>query len=269
MPSNSSILGRPEASPPFVEFIAKQISAALFAILLLIAIVATYYLYPRDLALARYDFLFLLAIGIQAALLASGLERWEEAKVIALFHLLGTVMELYKTAHGSWTYPEANLIRIAGVPLFSGFMYATVGSYIARAWRLYGLRFSRYPHVAWTALAAAAIYVNFFAHHYMADMRYLILAGLILIYGRTVVQLRLGARQVRLPLLLVFFAVALSLWIAENIATYSAIWLYPHQLKNGWTPVSLSKFGSWFLLMNVSFVLVALVHRPEPPETPP
>ena len=52
----------------------------------------------------------------------------EEAKVILAFHLVGTAMELFKTHMGSWEYPEPSLLRIGGVPLFSGFMYAAVGS---------------------------------------------------------------------------------------------------------------------------------------------
>ncbi|MCA8897780.1 MAG: DUF817 family protein, partial [Hyphomonas sp.] len=31
--------------------------------------------------------------------------------------------------------------------------------------------------------------------------------------------------------------------------------------EDGWHPVSLSKLGSWYLLMIISFVLVAIVHR--------
>ncbi|MFN7179796.1 DUF817 family protein, partial [Hyphomonas sp.] len=37
-------------------------------------------------------------------------------------------------------------------------------------------------------------------------------------------------------------------------------WAYPGQ-ENGWEMVSLSKLGSWYLLMIISFVLVATVHR--------
>jgi uncharacterized membrane protein YoaT (DUF817 family) len=33
----------------------------------------------------------------------------------------------------------------AGVPMFSGFMYASVGSHIARIWRIQHLRFEDYP----------------------------------------------------------------------------------------------------------------------------
>jgi uncharacterized membrane protein YoaT (DUF817 family) len=66
-----------------------------------------------------------------------------------------------------------------------------------------------------------------------------------------------------MPLLAGFFLVALFIWFAENISSFSAIWLYPHQLK-AWTPVSLGKLGSWFLLMIISFVLVASVNVPRP-----
>src|SRR3712207_6887532 len=51
-----------------------------------------------------------------------------------------TIMEVHKTAIGSWAYPEASLFRIGGVPLFTGFMYAAVGSYLARVWRLFDFR---------------------------------------------------------------------------------------------------------------------------------
>jgi uncharacterized membrane protein YoaT (DUF817 family) len=82
--------------------------------------------------MARYDALFIGALLIQCLLLFLRLETWREAKVILVFHIIGTIMEIFKTQHGSWNYPEAGLIRIGNVPLFSGFMYASVGSYIAR-----------------------------------------------------------------------------------------------------------------------------------------
>jgi uncharacterized membrane protein YoaT (DUF817 family) len=74
-------------------------------------------------------------------------------------------------------------------------------------------------------------------------------------------------RQFRMPLVLAFLLVALFIWIAENIATWSGAWLYPSQL-NGWHMVSLDKLGSWFLLMIISVVLVAWVYKPYPPEQP-
>ena len=86
-----------------------------------------------------------MAVVIQAAMLAFRLESWEEARVIFLFHVAGTIMELFKTAHGSWVYPEDSLLRIGAVPLFSGFMYAAVGSYIARVQRIFRIRVRAYP----------------------------------------------------------------------------------------------------------------------------
>lgn len=41
-----------------------------------------------------------------------------------------------------------------------------------------------------------------------------------------------------------------------------AAWNYPAQ-ADGWDVVPLSKLGSWYLLMLLSFALVTLVHRPE------
>ena len=82
---------------------------------------------------------------IQALLLAFRLESWTEAKVILFFHVTGTVMEIFKIHMGSWAYPEAGLIRIMEVPLFSGFMYAAVGSFMSRVIRIFDMRFTCYP----------------------------------------------------------------------------------------------------------------------------
>jgi uncharacterized membrane protein YoaT (DUF817 family) len=68
-----------------------------------------------------------------------------------------------------------------------------------------------------------------------------------------------------MPLLLGFALVALFIWFAENIGTWSRAWLYPGQAE-AWTPVSIQKLGAWYLLMIISFVLVTLVHRPQPLE---
>jgi uncharacterized membrane protein YoaT (DUF817 family) len=64
-----------------------------------------------------------------------------------------------------------------------------------------------------------------------------------------------------MPMLLAFLLVALFIWIAENIGTWSRAWIYPDQL-DGWSLVSWSKLGSWYLLMLISVVLVTLVHPP-------
>ena len=223
---------------------------------------ATRLVWPEDALLARYDFVFLCALAVQVAMLAFKLETFEEAKAIFLFHLVGTVMELFKTSMGSWIYPEEAFFRIAGVPLFSGFMYASVGSYLARIARIFDFRFTAYPPFWATVAIAVAIYVNFFTHHFVADMRYVILAVTAGLFARTWVHYRVFRFRHRMPLLLGWFLVALFIWFAENIATWSHAWLYPAQ-QGLWVWVPPSKLGSWYLLMIVSFVLVTMVNRPK------
>lgn len=247
----------------FLRFGVKQGWACLFGGLLCALLIGTHLFYPADAPLTRYDFLTLAAVLIQVVLLALGMETWEEAKVIAIYHVVGTAMEIFKTGVGSWIYPEASLLRIAGVPLFTGFMYASIGSYIARVWRLFDFRFSRHPPLALTLPLAGAIYVNFFSHHYTADMRAVLFIATGLLFGGTVVHFKVWQVHRRMPLLLGFVLVSLFIWLAENIGTASRVWLYPNQAA-GWSPVSAAKLGSWFLLMIVSYVLVTLVNRPEP-----
>ena len=63
-----------------------------------------------------------------------------------------------------------------------------------------------------------------------------------------------------MPLLLAAILTALFIWFAENIGTFARAWAYPGQ-EAGWHMVSLAKLGSWYLLMIISFVLVAAVHQ--------
>jgi uncharacterized membrane protein YoaT (DUF817 family) len=256
----------------FAVFGLKQAWACLFGGALLALIIATKYLWPEAAALARYDFLFLAALALQVGLLAGRLETLGEAKVILIFHVVGTAMEVFKTGAGSWIYPEENLFRIGGVPLFSGFMYAAVGSYIARITRIFDLRYTGYPLLWTTALLAVAIYVNFFSHHFVVDIRIVLFAATAVLFLRTVVHFRVFRFRHRMPLLLGFLLVALFIWLAENIGTWSRAWIYPGQ-ADGWTPVSIAKLGAWYLLMIISFVLVTFVHRPrrveDDPDRPP
>ncbi|PZO79678.1 MAG: DUF817 domain-containing protein [Mesorhizobium amorphae] len=261
------------ASVEFLVFGLKQAWACLFGGLILALLVATRLVWQDDWPLARYDFLFLASLAIQVGMLAAKLETPGEAKAILIFHVVGTAMELFKTATGSWVYPEEAFFRIAGVPLFSGFMYAAVGSYLARISRIFDMRYTRYPPLWTTVLLAGAIYVNFFAHHFVWDIRIVLFAATAVLFGRTVVHYRVFRFRHRMPLMLGFFLVSLFIWLAENIATWARAWSYPSQAE-AWTPVSAAKLGAWFLLMIVSFVLVTLVHRPkglaeEEGKTPP
>lgn len=244
----------------FIAFGIKQGWACLFGGAMLGLLLATFLLYPDEAALPRYDFLVIGAVIIQLLMLWTGLETLEEARVILVFHVVGTIMELFKTYHGSWIYPEDSYLRIGAVPLFSGFMYAAVGSYLARVWRIFEFRFDRFPPLWMQGLLATAIYVNFFAHHWLPDVRIALFAGTLMVYGRCVVWFRADEIHRPMPLVVGFGLVAIFIWFAENLGTFARAWAYPGQ-EDGWEIVSLSKLGSWYLLMIISFVLVAAVHR--------
>ncbi len=251
----------------FFLFGFKQAWACFFGALLLTLLLLTRWLWPAHAGIARYDFLFLAAVTIQILLLVLRMETVREAKIIFVFHVIGTLMELFKTTLGSWTYPESNLFRLGHVPLFSGFMYASVGSFLARVTRILDMRYTRFPNRALTLGLALLIYVNFFTHHYLPDVRIVLFVAAAAAFGPTWVYFKPYRTFRRMPLLLGFVLVALFLWGAENIGTFAAVWVYPNQ-RNGWELVNFSKFGSWLLLMIISFVLVAYVHPPQlPPET--
>lgn len=246
----------------FVRFGIKQASACLFGGIAVGLMIATYRFYPPDAPLARYDFLFLCMIVVQAGLLASRLETWDEAKVILIYHVVGTAMEIFKTSVGSWIYPEPNFFRIAGVPLFSGFMYSCIGSYICRAWRLFDFRFENHPSRRALVALSGAIYLNFFAHHYLPDLRLVLFAAAILLFGRTTIYFRVWRKYRTMPLLLGLVLVSLFIWLSENVGTYTKTWLYPAQ-QHGWAMVSPGKLGSWFLLLMISYTLVILINAPQ------
>lgn len=249
----------PDAAAEFVMFVLKQGWACLFGGLLLAALLFTKAIWQASWPLHRYDALLIFALATQAVFLWARLETWTEAKVILLFHLTGTAMEVFKTGAGSWTYPEPGLFKLFGVPLFSGFMYASVGSYMARVIRIFDMAFAPYPPFWATLLLAAAIYVNFFAHHFLPDIRLALFAATILLYLRTRVWFRIARRYYWMPLPLAAILTSFFLWLAENIGTGTGTWLYAGQ--NPLERVSFAKMGSWYLLLYVSFVTVTLVHR--------
>jgi len=245
----------------FVAFGIKQAWVCLFGGLMVALLIVTHFYYPTGASLPRYDALTIAAVLIQILLIALGLEEWDEVAVILLFHVAGTCMELFKTAVGSWIYPEFAYLRIGGVPLFTGFMYASVGSYITRACRGFDLRFSNHPSLAVTVPLAIAIYANFFLHHYLPDVRYGLIACIAIAFRRCSVFFLIDRKYQRMPLLLGFALIAVFIWFAENVGTYSHAWLYPSQMQ-GWAMVSVGKLGSWFMLTIMSYVMVTWVYRP-------
>ena len=247
----------------FIRFGLKQGFACLFGAIAIALMILTWRFYPAAAPLARYDFLFLAMIAVQAALLVSRLETSEEAKVILVYHLVGTCMEIFKTSVGSWIYPEPNFFRIMGVPLFSGFMYSCIGSYLCRAWRLFDFRFSHHPsRLSLIALSAAA-YANFFTDHFGIDLRWPLFGAAALLFGRTIVHFKVWRNYRRMPLLPGLGLVSLFIWFSENIGTFTRTWLYPSQ-HHAWAMVSPAKLGSWFLLLIISYTLVSLINPPRP-----
>jgi uncharacterized membrane protein YoaT (DUF817 family) len=238
----------------------RQASASIFGGFLLALILITDVWFPFP-SIHRYDALFVAAVVFQVFLLAARLETPREAFIVLVFHLLATAMEVFKTsdAIGSWRYPGEATLKIGNVPLFAGFMYSAVGSYLVRSRRVLDLRFTRYPPLWASVLAAVLIYANFFTHHFVPDIRWLLLAWIVVLYGRSWVHFRLGLQNRRMPTLLGMFLVSFFIWIAENASTYARIWVYPNQAA-GWRPVGTSKLLAWFLLIMMSFVLTTLTH---------
>jgi len=248
----------PVGAADFVMFGLKQAWACLFGALMLGGIILSKAIWQAGWDFARYDALFVYAVGLQILFLIFKLESWREARVILLFHLTGTAMELFKVNAGSWAYPEDAFFKIAGVPLFSGFMYAAVGSYMARVIRIFDMKFAPFPPFWMHVALAVAIYVNFFAHHFVWDIRYGLFALTLILYARTRIWFNVG-RTYWMPLPVAALLSAFFLWLAENIGTLTGTWIYAGQARFDW--VSLSKLGSWYLLLYVSFVTVTLVYR--------
>ena len=212
------------------------------------------------LPIARYDALFIACIVLQIVLIVTKVETFDEFKVICVFHVLGLGLELFKTSVGSWSYPEAAFFKIGNVPLYSGFMYASVASYLIQAWRYFDVEMIRMPKRLIVIPLGALIYLNFFTHHYFVDLRWGLCIAILIIFARTSVSFTPHLIERRMPLNLAFVLIAFFVWIAENIATYLGAWNYPYQ-EDIWHMVDLPKIGSWSLLIIVSFLIVAELKR--------
>ena len=236
-------------------FTLKQAKASIFAgIFLFILIFSKYFTF----GLYRYDFIFICAVLTQVALIYFKLETKDEAKTIFIFHIIGLVLELYKTSSfvGSWSYPEMSYLKIYSVPLYSGFMYAAVGSYIAASWKIMNLRFTGYPKLAYTYALGLLIYLNFFTNHYFYDIRYFLFFSIFILFFKTRVYFTIRRKEHNMPLLLAFVLIAFFVWIAENIGTFTGAWLYPDQISE-WDVVHLQKITSWMLMVIICFLVVA------------
>jgi len=214
--------------------------------------------------ITRYDFIFLSAVGFQLCALLFQFEKPKEFFVIILFHLLATGMELFKTHPeiGSWVYPgmEGVVFALWTVPLFSGFLYSAVGSYISRAFTFLKLSYENFPAYYHLWVLAVLTYVNFFTHHFVYDIRYFLFAYVLVIFFKTKVHFQVYEKVRSMSFVVTALLVAVFVWIAENVGTFTRIWLYPSQLQE-WHFVSFGKLGSWFLLLILSFALVSIIYR--------
>lgn len=205
--------------------------------------------------LPRYDFILLVCVIVQYLMVRLKLETIDELKVICVFHIIGLALELYKVHMGSWSYPEQAYFKVGGVPLYSGFMYASVASYICQAWKRFDLRFHNWPGNPVTYTIAAVIYLNFFTHHFIPDLRWYITALLCVAFAKAYVTFKVEGLLVKMPVILSFFLIGFFIWVAENISTFLGAWQYPNQ-AHVWRLVHIGKISSWFLLVIISIVIV-------------
>jgi uncharacterized membrane protein YoaT (DUF817 family) len=246
----------PRGLTEFLYFGIKEARACLFAGVIFLSM----FIVPREglLGLPRYDVLLLIALATQCWMLWAKLETWDEVKAITIFHIVGFAMEVFKTSASisSWTYQDDAYTKLFGVPLFSGFMYAAVGSYIIQAWRMLRIRIERHPPYWMAIVIAILIYANFFTHHFIPDLRWYLAAATCIIYARTTVVFHPIDRERRMPLIIGFVLTGFFIWLAENISTFYNIWTYPNQLEE-WSMVHIGKWSSWALLVIMTFTIVA------------
>lgn len=172
-------------------------------------------------------------------------------------------MEIFKTSPeiNSWHYPGNNgLFMIFNVPLFVGFLYSAVGSYISRAWKIFKFSFDYFPNIKTLIILSTLIYLNFFTHHFIFDFRYILFLLSAVIFWKTRINFMMIKTHRTMSMLTGFSLVTLFLYIAENIGTFAKIWIYPSQ-EISWHLVPFDKYISWFLLIIVSFTIVSMLHK--------
>lgn len=210
--------------------------------------------------IARYDLILIVLVLVQVILVWRKWETVDELKVIMLFHVIGLALEIFKVNIGSWTYPEDAITKIAGVPLYSGFMYSSVASYIVAAWKRFRIDTIRWPSNWLTFSILALLYANFFTQHFFVDLRWWLLAIFFVIFIRTWFTFRIYDKRFKIPAVVAFMLISFFIWMAENISTFFNAWQYPDQAER-WTIVGFGKISSWFIMVAIQVVLVANLKR--------
>jgi len=246
----------------FYHFLKQNFFSAIYWIILIVIIIISGFI-PADL-ISKYDSIFLIVIFLQIFLIIFKIETKKEFLVILIFHSIATAMELFKTSDyiWSWKYPdiENSFFVLWNIPLFVGFLYSAVWSYISRAQKYLNLEYINYPKNRYAIIISILIYINFFTHHFVYDFRYLLIFFVIILFRKTYLKFRVYKKTRKISFLLSGFFTAIFVWLAENIATFQKIWLYPNQ-ENWWELVSFSKATSWFLLLIISFVIISSLNN--------
>lgn len=242
----------------FVEFIVfalKQVRACIFAGSFFALLFISKYI--TTFGLPQYDFLFISVLILQGIFLATKLESVKELKVIIVFHIIGLILELFKTSPyiNSWGYPQEAFFKIGTVPLYSGFMYSAVASYVIQSFRIFDLKLKEYPNYLITIVLSIAIYLNYFTKHFIYDFRWVLILLVALAFLRTKVFYTVIKKRRSMPLVTSFGLIACFLWVAENIETFLGAWKYSYQV-NVWDVVHIDRIISWFLLFEISFIIV-------------
>lgn len=247
-----------EVTRKFIVFGIQQALCCIFPVAIFITLaVSKSVTIP---GLARYDFILIICLLLQICMVLFRLENFSELKVICLFHIIGLCLELYKIHMGSWSYPESAIFKIGGVPLYSGFMYASVASYICQSWKRLHLRLINMPKPFLSLILIILIYANFFTHHFTYDMRWILFACVFVVFFKSKFIYTICGSVYKLPVALSFLLIGFFIWIAENISTFFNAWQYPHQ-AHVWQPVHIQKISSWFLLVIISIMIVAELKR--------
>ncbi|MFS1516440.1 DUF817 domain-containing protein [Bacillus sp. SCS-151] len=238
----------------FFYFGFEQARSCVFPVIIFLSLALTKFI--EIPFIARYDLILLICVITQILLVIFKYETADEVKVIFVFHLIGLALELYKVHMGSWSYPENAVTKIYGVPLYSGFMYASVASYMCQAWRRFDLKLNSWPPSWIVIILGAAIYFNFYTHHFIFDVRWVLKLTILFVFLKTFVSFTVNKTIYQMPLALSFILIGFFIWIAENIATFFGAWAYPNQ-EQTWEIVHIGKISSWLLLVIVSFMIVA------------
>jgi uncharacterized membrane protein YoaT (DUF817 family) len=238
----------------FLDFGFKEALCCIFTVSIFVILAVTQVIHIPGVH--RYDLILLSCLAVQVSMYLSKLETFDEIKVISVFHVFGLLLEIFKVHHGCWAYPEQAYSKVFDVPLYSGFLYASVASYICQAWRRLDLHLMKWPNRRLANLLACVIYLNFFTEHFIPDLRIILIPLVAILFWKTWIGFTVAGVKRKMPLTVGFVLTGFFIYIAENISTLLHGYQYPNQ-QVSWNIVHTSKITSWFLLVIISFICVA------------